>query len=124
MPLPVIWNTTITPGAEWPVTIACRDNDEAPMALDTKTLELVIRPSVTDATQPPLVKVTSTGATAQGSVTVDTTASTVAAVVQPAGTALLTGGGPWAYALWMNPGQADATALLTGTLTPTPAPAP
>ena len=119
MPLPTIWNTTVTPGAAWRLTVACRDDYENPLPLATKTLSLVIRPSTADATQPALVKVTSAGATAQGSVTVDPTAGLVSVVVLPAATILLAGQPTWAYGLWENPAS-DADPLVAGMLTTLP----
>lgn len=121
--LPARWDTTITPGSAWPVFIACRDNDGRPMNLTGKTVELVIRPSTADTAQPPLIKVTTTPG-AQGSVTVDTVAGTVAVLVYAPATALLAAGSTYAYALWTNPGLNDETGLLEGDLYANPIAAP
>jgi len=121
--LPTRWDTTITSGSAWPVFIACRDNNGQPMNLTGKTVELVIRPSTADTTQPPLIKVTTTPS-AQGYVTVDTVAGTVAALVYATATALLTPNTTYAHALWTNPGLSDETALLEGDLFAAPIAAP
>lgn len=113
--LPTRWDSEIIIGGKWGPVGAARDNNQQPMALDTKTFELVIRPKVTDTTQPPLIKVTADTSGAQGYITVDTVAGTLAVTVYATATTLLTPG-VWVYELWMNPGMTDATPLADGYL--------
>ena len=70
-----------------------------------------------------LVKVTSSGATAQGYITINTAASSVMVVLSPTATAALPAIGPW-HTLWMDPGLPDQTKELTGPFFCQPAPAP
>ena len=74
--------------------------------------EFVIRPTVTDATVPPLIKVTTT-VSSQGQISVNVSAGTVQVVLTPAATTLL-GKGARPYALWSNPGTTSATAWCEG----------
>jgi hypothetical protein len=76
------------------------------------TWEFVIRPNVTDAVQPPLVKVTTT-VTSQGQIIVNTVARTVQVVLTPAATSLL-GKGARAHALHSNPDTTTETTWVDG----------
>lgn len=108
MPLPCQVNFTAAAGSQWAQTFQLPGVDIT--GLDW---EFVVRPSATDATQPPLVKVTPT-VSAQGLITVDTGAATVQVVLTPAATDLL-GRGARPYALWSNPGTTAATTWAAGT---------
>lgn len=115
MALPNQVNAQAASGSQWSVTYTLTNDDGSVMAITGKTFEFVVRPSVTDTTEPAEVSVNSTAANAQGSMTVNTAAGTVQVVLNPAATQLLatSGGGP--YSLWMDPGLPDATCLVTGT---------
>ena len=104
----------IAAGSQWVQTYALTNDDGTPMDLAGATFELVIRPNASNASEPAMVAVNSTAATAQGYMTVDLDASTVQVVLSPTATALL-GQSASAYALWLDQGQADATALVVGT---------
>jgi hypothetical protein len=95
-------------------TYTLQNDDGTPMTITGKTFEFVIRPSTSDTTQPGMVSVNSTTASAQGYITVTATSSTVQVVLSPTATSLL-GQSADPYSLWMDPGQPDATALVTGT---------
>jgi hypothetical protein len=112
--LPNQINAQAIAGSMWNTSYQLYDDNGDLMNIVGKTFGFRIRPTVTDSTPTPLVSVSSTGASAQGSITVDTVTSTVQVVLTPAATALL-GRGTRPYALWMNPGLADATDLVTGT---------
>lgn len=94
-------NTTGAVGGQWDEAYILTNEDGTAMDLSTAVLEFVVRPTVSDATQPPEVKVTSSGATGQGYITI--TGNKVTAVLSPTSTTLL-GAGSWPYALWLNPG--------------------
>ena len=115
--LPNQVNFSTAAGSQWVQTFQFAGVD-----ITGLTWEFVIRPNVTDTAQPALIEVT-TSATAQGQITVDTTAKTVQVVLTPAATTPL-GKGARPYALWSNPGSATATAWCEGvfntSLVPTP----
>ncbi|MFI8535344.1 hypothetical protein ACIGMX_34505 [Streptomyces aquilus] len=77
--------------------------------------EFVIRPTVVDRADPPLVRVTST-INAQGQITVDTSTGAVQVVLTSAATKAL-GRGPKRYALWSNPGTPSQTCWCEGVFT-------
>ncbi|MEU5426847.1 hypothetical protein AB0H73_14755 [Streptomyces olivoreticuli] len=110
--LPMQWNTWGAAGSLWAVTFALKNDDGTAMSIAGKMFEFVIRPSVTDATTPPLVKVTPTSGS-QGYITIDTVAATVLVVLTPAATTLL-GKGARPHALWMDPGLSTAETLVEG----------
>ena len=110
-------NLTTDSGSQWAQTFQFQGVD-----ISGLTWEFVIRPSLTDTTQPPLIKVTTTVGS-QGQITADTVARTVQVVLTPAATALL-GQGARPYALWSNPGTTSATTWCEGTFTSTTVPAP
>ncbi|MFI2078470.1 hypothetical protein [Streptomyces triculaminicus] len=111
--LPMRWTTWAVSGSQWAVTFELRDDNGAPMNISGKAFEFVVRPTAADTTTPPLIKVT-TVSSAQGCITVDTTAATVQVVLSPAATALL-GRGARAHALWMDPALPTAENLVEGT---------
>lgn len=115
--LPTQVNFATAAGSQWAQTFQFTGVDITGLAW-----EFVIRPSVTDTAQPPLIKVTTTVG-AQGQITVDTGAGTVQVVLTPAATVLL-GKGARPYALWSNPGTTSATSWCEGifnsSLVPTP----
>ncbi|NUP39510.1 MAG: hypothetical protein HOY76_21485 [Streptomyces sp.] len=115
--LPNQVNFATAAGSQWAQTFQFTGVDLTGLAW-----EFVIRPTVTDATVPPLVKVTTT-VSSQGQITMDTTAKTVQVVLTPAATTLL-GKGARPYALWSNPGTTTATTWCEGVfntaLVPTP----
>ncbi|MER6350657.1 hypothetical protein ABT186_02075 [Streptomyces sp. NPDC001634] len=100
-------------GSQWVQTYTLQNDDGTLMAITGKTFEFVIRPNTSDKTQPALVAVKSTGATAQGYITVTTGTSQVQVVLSPTATALL-GQSAYPYSLWMDPGLPDATDLVVG----------
>lgn len=105
--LPTQANFATAAGSSWAQTFQMTGVDIS--GLDW---EFVIRPTVTDSAQPPLVKVTTT-VSAQGQITVDVGASTVQVVLTPAATTLL-GRGARPYALWSQPGTSQAVAWVDG----------
>lgn len=105
--LPFQVNFAAAAGGQWAQTFRFPDTDITGLAW-----EFVIRPTVTDATQPGLVEVTTT-VSAQGWITVDTTARTVQVVLTNAATTLL-GKGARPYALWSNPNTGQDTPWAAG----------
>lgn len=101
-------------GGQWTETYTLQNNDGTLMNLTGKSFEFVVRPSVTDTTEPAKVAVNSTAANAQGYITVTANTSTVQVVLSPTATALL-GKSAYPYALWMDPGLPDATPVVAGT---------
>jgi hypothetical protein len=112
--LPIQVNAIAAAGGEWDTTYALENDDGTVMNITGKSFEFVIRPTVTDATEPALVSVSSVSASAQGFMTVNVAAGTVLVVLNPAATSLL-GQGARPYTLWMDPGLTDATPLVAGT---------
>lgn len=112
--LPIQLNASTAAAGQWATTYGLLNDDNTIMSIAGKTFEFVIRPNVADATEPALVAVSSTGATAQGNITVNVAAGTVQVVLNPAATTIL-GDGARPYALWMDPGGFDATPLVAGT---------
>lgn len=82
-----------------------------PLDLSTYTFVLTIRPSVADAAQPPLIRVTSAGETPQGRI--DVSGGQVSVFVYGAATTLL-GQGSYAYALWSEPSVSGTEADVYG----------
>lgn len=115
--LPNQVNFATAAGSAWTQTFSMPTVD-----ITGLTWEFVIRPTVTDATVPPLVKVTTT-VSGQGQITVDTVARTVQVVLTPAATTLL-GKGARPYALWSNPGTTTATTWCEGVFNTSLVPAP
>lgn len=113
-PLPNQLAATAAAGSQWVTSYQLQNDDGTLADITAKAFEFVIRPSVTDTTEPALIAVNSTMATAQGYITVTPATSTILVVLSPTATALL-GQSTDSYSLWMDPGQADATNLVTGT---------
>lgn len=110
--LPNQVDVTATQGSQWNETFFITNADGTPTNITNKTFEFAIRRAVTD-TGTPTLSVTSVP-NANGQITVTTSNSSVQVTLTPAGTAsLLHGGG--VYALWMDPGLPDATAMVVGT---------
>jgi hypothetical protein len=107
------WNTFTAAGSQWVQSFTLKNGDGTLVNLTGMTWEFVIRSNVTDATVPPLVKVTTT-ATAQGQIAVDIPTATVTVTLTPAATTLL-GKGARPHALWANPGLTTATCWVEGT---------
>ena len=101
-------------GSQWSQSYQLQNDDGTLMDISGFTFEMVIRPSTSDHTQPALVAVNSTASSAQGYITVTVDTATLLVVLSPTATALL-GQGSNPYALWMDPGDSDATALVVGT---------
>lgn len=101
-------------GSQWVQTYTLQNDDGTAMNISGKVFEFVIRPTVSDTTEPAMVAVNSTAATGQGYITVTAATSTLQVVLSPTATALL-GQGARPYTLWMDNGLTDATALVVGT---------
>lgn len=100
-------------GSQWSAIFTIYNDDGTLADITNKVFEFVVRDRLTSVGSV-LFSFTSTSSNAYGSMTVDTTTSTVQVVVNPAATSLVTeGGGP--YTFWMDQNLTDATALVTGT---------
>lgn len=108
-----LWAANAVAGSQWVTSFTLTNDDGTLMDITNKSFEFVVRASVTDTSTTPLVKVTSTAATAQGYITVTTATSSVQVVLSPTATAGLPAIGPW-HTLWMDPGLADQWKALTG----------
>ncbi len=113
MPLPNQLQINLAAGSQWTQGYQLQNDDGTPMDISGFTFEMVIRPSASDHTEAALVAVNSTTSNAQGSITVDVDTATLLVVLSPTATTLL-GQGANVYALWMDPGDSDATALVVG----------
>lgn len=102
-----------TSGGQWATGYTFYNDDDTLMNLAGKTFEFVVRPTVSDATEPAQISVNSTTAGAQGYITVTLATSSILVVLSPTATALL-GQSNRPYALWMDPGQTDATPVVVG----------
>jgi hypothetical protein len=111
--LPNVVPAYATSGSQWSEGYTFYNDDDTLMDLSTKTFEFVVRPTVADVTEPAQIAVTSTGATGQGYITVTLATSTVLVVLSDSATALL-GQSTRPYALWMDPGGSDQTAVVVG----------
>lgn len=113
MPLPMLVHVTTDADSEWTCGYAFFNDDGTAADLSTATFELVIRPDVTDQTEPALVSI-STTAGAQGYITVSGNVAT--AVIEAPATAAL-GEGARPYALWLNPGTPGQQTVVRGQFT-------
>lgn len=106
-------------GSRFSITFTVYEDDNTTLAnIVGKSFEFVVRDRLG---QPGRVtfSVNNTTSTASGTIVVNTTTSVVQVIVNAVATALVTeGGGP--YTLWMDPGAADATALVVGTFFASP----
>jgi hypothetical protein len=116
--LPLPWTTSGPVGSQWTQSFGFPTTD-----ISTYTWTLVLRSS-TRQTGTPAARITSTGATASGYITVDTTARTVLAVLSPTATAALAADETYALALWADPSLSDATTWVRGLFTATAVAAP
>lgn len=115
MALPVSVKAFAVAGSLWSTTYSLTQYPGGPpIDLTGLVFELVIRTSVNDTSDPPLVRVTSAGSTAQGSVTITPLTGTVTVTLTPAATLAL-GRSTWPYALWSNPDIETATTWVEGT---------
>lgn len=111
--LPNNYTITAAAASEWATSFTIYNDDGTLADITNKTFEFVVRNRLGSSGKVTF-SVNSTSSTASGTVTVDVPSATVQVVLTPAATAsVVEGGGP--YTLWMNPGLADATALVTGT---------
>lgn len=102
-----------TPGSQWATGYTFYNDDDTLMDLTAKTFEFVVRPNTGDQTEPAQIAVNSTTATSQGYITVTLATSSILVVLSPTATSLL-GQSSRPYALWMDPGDTDATAVVVG----------
>lgn len=110
--LPNQTNFSTAAGSQWQQTFTLTDSTGTPLDLTGLAWEFVIRPSVTDATAPALVQVTTT-ASAQGQIAVTPLTGTVTVMLTPAATGPL-GKGARPYCLWSNPGTTTAICWVEG----------
>jgi hypothetical protein len=109
--LPLPWTTSGPVGSQWTQSFDFPTTD-----LSTLTFEFVLRTSAQQAGTP-AARVSSTGATASGYITVTPSAGTVMVVLSPTATGALTPGQNYALALWADPGLSDATVWVEGIFT-------
>lgn len=115
--MPTIVSAVAYAGFVWSQTYSLTQTPNGPpIDLTGLVFELVIRPSLTDASSPALVQVSSAASNAQGSVTVTPTAGIVTVNLTPAATTLL-GQGERFYTLCSNPGTSTATLWAEGVFT-------
>lgn len=112
--LPTLNISDLAAGSQWRTAYQLQNEDRTVFDITGATFEFVIRPTAGGSAAPPLVSVSSTGATAQGYITVTVPTATLLVVLSPTATALLSQSG-YPYALWMNPGTPSATDLVSGT---------
>lgn len=103
-------------GGQWTETYTLTDNSGNPINLTGLTFTLVVRPTVTNLTEPALVSVNSTAPTSQGSITITPLTGVVAVVLTPAATTVLSAG-VYPYGLWSSAGTSTATPWVTGNMT-------
>ena len=108
-----LWAANATAGSQWVQTFTLQNDDGSLMDITTKVFEFVVRASATDASPTPLIKVSSSGATSQGYITVTPDSSSLQVVLSPTATAAIPSSGCW-HGLWMDPGLSDATVIVTG----------
>lgn len=107
------WNLSMPAGSygAWELAFA---TGTQPYPITGATWEYVARTSQADLTVPPLIKITTT-LSAAGLLTVTTAAATVLLEIYSAATAGLAPG-TYYHAVWMDPGDDDAFAWVTGSL--------
>lgn len=114
MLLPNLYNIQAASNSQFSVVFTIQNDDGTLADLTGKIFEFVVRDRLNATSSKVLVSVNSSTATANGYITVSTTASTVEVVLTATGVGLIVdGGGP--YTLWMDQGLSDATALVVGT---------
>lgn len=114
--LPNPASITAAVGSQLVMTYVLKNDDDTLMNIVGKTFEFSVRtdPSQTTSTAP-LFSVSSTASTSSGTILVTAGTSTVQVIVNSAAMALLTQASYY-YTLWMDPGLADQTAQVNGTL--------
>lgn len=113
MTFPQPYNTIGYPGSLWAATFQFLNSDGSLMNITGKTFEWVLRTS-TAQTGTPALSVNSSGATANGSIVITTSTSSILITLTPVGTATLLANTAYAATLWMNPGLTDATVMTNG----------
>lgn len=113
---PITQAAYATSGSEWTWTYPLTDANGNPLNLTGYTFEFVIRPTVTNLVEPPLVSVISTAPSSQGSITIAALTGLVTVVLTPAATSLLQDG-VYPYGLWSAPGTSTATIWYDGHMT-------
>lgn len=121
MTLPLPWTASSPQGSQWTYTFTTTNG--LPASITGKTFELVLRPDPRSTGTPSAV-INSSAPTGQGSITINTSAVTVTAVLSPTATSALQADTTYAATLWMDPGLTDATALVVGLFTIRAAAAP
>lgn len=121
--LPIPWATSCPRGSEWIQAFQLLNDDGSNMDISTSTFEFVLRDAAT-STGTPAAIITTAMSTALGQITVDTGTATITAVLTPTATKALAAADTYALALWLNPGQPSATALVLGGFYVQPAAAP
>jgi hypothetical protein len=116
--LPLPWTTSSPVGSQWQ-----QQFDFPTTNISTYTWEFVLRTSA-QQTGTPAAKVTSSGQTSAGYITVNATAGTVLVVLSSTATGTLTPGTTYALALWADPGLSDPTVWVDGFFTARPVAAP
>lgn len=127
--LPTNYTIITASGSQWTAVVTVYNDDGTLANLTGKSFEFVVRsatspnPNVIGSIGAVIFSVNDSSSTADGTIIVTQSSSQVEVIVTATGVNLLTqGGGP--YTLWMDPGLADATALLTGQFLVQPVPAP
>ena len=114
LPNPLSMNVAV--GSDLSNVYTLQNDNGTLMNLVGKTFEFSIRtdPAQTSATAA-LISVNSTSSTSSGSITVNTFTSQVTVVLTATAMATLSQN-QYYYTLWMDPGLADATAMVSGTM--------
>lgn len=113
--LPNPLTITNASGSQFNQAYQLLNDDNTLMAIAGKTFEFVLRtdPGQTGATTP-IAAINSTTTTVNGTIAVNVATSTLLVTLNGTATATLAQG-QYHYALWMDPGLGDATALIEGT---------
>lgn len=109
-------NYTIVTAADsqWSGVFTVTNDDGSLADLTNKTFEFVIRDRLGSSGKV-LASVSAAASTANGTIIVNLTQSTVEVILNPVAVNTVTNGGA-PYTLWMDQGLSDATALVTGTI--------
>lgn len=127
--LPTNYTIVTAAGSQWTAIVTVQNDDGTLANITGKSFELVVRsatspnPNVIGAIGATIFSVNNSSSTANGTIFVTASTSQVQVIVTATAVNLLTQGGGM-YTLWMDPGLADATALLTGQFLTQPVPAP
>lgn len=120
--MPELWAANADAGFQWVESFTLTDDDGNLMNIVGRSFEFVVRASRTDTSPTPVAKVSSSGATAQGYITVTAATSSLQVVLSPTATAGIPPTGAW-HSLVMDPGPAQSLQL-SGPFYCQPAPAP